>query len=94
MRNFIVMLSLVSLLCSSCGTVAGHDDQGTMGGVDHGVYRGVRTDWQWIAHGEPEERLGWPLYLIDTPFSFVADTLLLPFDAMGVTAGTRQPEAK
>jgi uncharacterized protein YceK len=65
-----------------------------MGGVYSGVYRGVRTDWNWIAHGEPETRLGAPLYCIDMPFSFVFDTLYLPFDATGVSPGTQQPEAK
>jgi uncharacterized protein YceK len=54
MKNAIIMLSFVVLACSGCGTVAGHDDGGTMGGVDHSVYRGVRTDWQWAAHPEPE----------------------------------------
>ncbi len=90
MRNLVVMLSLIALLCSGCGTVAGHDDQGTMGGVTHGVYRGVRTDWQWIAHPKPETEIGIPLYCLDVPFSFVGDTLLLPFDAAGVTT----PQAK
>ena len=62
MKTLIATLASLTLLCSGCGTIAGHDDQGTMGGVAPGVYRGVRTDWQWIAHSEPEVRLGAPLY--------------------------------
>ena len=85
------MLSSATLMCCGCGFTAGHDDRGTMGGVDHGVYRGVRTDWQWIAHPEPETATGAPLYCVDMPFSFVADTLWLPFDAV---AATKKPETK
>jgi uncharacterized protein YceK len=89
MRNLVVMLSFLTLMCSGCAFTAGHDDQGTMGGVDLGVYRGVRTEWQWIAHSEPEESMGMPLYCIDMPFSFVADTLWFPFDAV---ASMKKPE--
>jgi uncharacterized protein YceK len=96
MRNLIVMLSLLALLCCGCGTMAGHDDQGTMGGITHGVYRGVRSDCRWIAHPEPEETLGLPLVFIDVPFSLVADTFCLPFDAISVMgkSETNEPEAK
>jgi uncharacterized protein YceK len=87
------MLSFVTL-CSGCGTIAGYDDQGLMGGVNHGVYRGVRTDWQWIAHPEPETQLGVPLYCIDMPFSFVVDTLLLPFYPVITKQETKNPEVK
>jgi uncharacterized protein YceK len=92
MKTLIATLASLTLLCSGCGTVVAHDDkgQGDTGGVTHGVYRGVRTDWQWIAHAEPETSLGAPLWCIDMPFSFVFDTLLLPFDAMGITTGTTQ----
>src|SRR5437868_5582819 len=89
MKTLIATVASLTVLCFGCGTIAGHDDQGTMGGVAHGIYRGVRTDWQWIAHSEPEVRLGAPLYCIDMPFSLVFDTLLLPFDATGVTTGTK-----
>jgi uncharacterized protein YceK len=91
MRNLIATLSLFNLLCSGCGTIAGHDDQGTMGGVNHGVYRGVRSDCQWIAHPEPETILALPLVYIDLPFSFAADTLCLPFDTIAVM---EKPEAE
>jgi uncharacterized protein YceK len=96
MRNLIMVLSLLALLGSGCGTTAGHDDQGTMGGVTHGVYRGVRSDCRWIAHPEGEEILGLPAVFIDVPFSFVADTFCLPFDAITVMAkpATNTIEAK
>ena len=58
MKTLIATVASLTVLCFGCGTIAGHDDQGTMGGVAHGVYRGVRTDWKWIAHSEPEVRLG------------------------------------
>ena len=89
MRNLVVILS-VTVMCSGCGTIAGHDDQGTMDGVGHGLYRGVRTDWQWVAHPEPETELGAPIYCIDMPFSFVADTLFLPVDSI---VAMQKPEA-
>lgn len=33
-RNLAVMLSSATLMCCGCGFTAGHDDRGTMGGVD------------------------------------------------------------
>ncbi|GEM_PF-5352859 len=75
---------LLAAICSGCGTIASHDDQEVSGGVYHGVYRGVRADWQWIAHPEPETELGVPFYCFDVPFSFVADTFYLPFDTITV----------
>jgi uncharacterized protein YceK len=91
MRNLIVTLSSLALLCSGCGTMAGHDDTGLSDGVNHGVYRGVRSDWQWITHASGETTLGVPVYFVDTPFSFVADTVCLPFDAITVMAKPERP---
>ena len=84
MRNLIAifMLSVIVLACSGCGTVAGHDDWGTMGGVNNGVYRGVRTDWQWAAHPEPEASMFCWLYTLDMPMSLVGDTLYMPIDVV------------
>ena len=84
------MLSLATLLClvgAGCATFASHDPEGYSSMVDSGVYRGVREDWRAIVHPECMEGLGKPLFCLELPFSFVADTLWLPFDA---TAGTRR----
>lgn len=95
MRNSVVTFLVVALICSGCGTMASHPGPYEVNmGVDHGIYRGVRTDWDWTFHPAPETALGAPIYFMDFPFSFVFDTLLLPFDATGVSAGTRQPEPK
>lgn len=90
MKNLVVMLFLVTLGCLGCGTFASHDPQGYSSQVNSGAYRGVREDWRAIAHPECMEGLGAPLRCFDMPFSFVADTLWLPFDA---TAGTGKTEA-
>ncbi|HEV2434518.1 MAG TPA: YceK/YidQ family lipoprotein [Verrucomicrobiae bacterium] len=77
------MLFFVALMCPGCGTLTSHDDdQGLSDSVNHGIYRGVRTDWHWVADAVPETEMGDPLYCLDMPFSFVADTLCLPFDAI------------
>ncbi len=41
------------------------------------MYHGTRASWAWANH--PDTLSGWP-FLIDTPFSFALDTLLLPYD--------------
>ena len=67
--RILIFASLV--LCSGCGSFYGR-----MYGRPNGVYSGVRAD-TWLAfQGQPKH----PLFIIDYPFSAVADTLLLPVD--------------
>jgi uncharacterized protein YceK len=82
MREILVMLSLVALVCSGCASIASHDAQGVSSGVNSGAYRGVREDWRVIAHAQGEETLGKPFCCLDVPFSLVLDTLWLPCDAI------------
>lgn len=80
MREILSMLSLVALVCAGCASFASHDPNGFNSDVNSGVYRGVREDWRVIAHSHGEETLGKPISCLDMPFSFVVDTLILPFD--------------
>ncbi len=89
MKNLVATSWLLTLL-SGCGTIDGHDYASNSAHVTHGVYRGVRTDWQRIAHPESDTGLAAPYYCLDMPFSLVADTLWLPLDA---TAGTQTTPA-
>ncbi len=82
------MLSLVTLVCSGCATFRSHEPEGYDSMVQSGVYRGVREDWRAIVHPEDMEGLGKPVFCLDLPFSFVADTLWLPFDATLPTVQT------
>lgn len=61
-------LTLVCLsLCSGCGSIVSHSSGSS------GAYSGVRADGE-LALGVT------PLFIVDYPFSAVADTLLLPVD--------------
>jgi uncharacterized protein YceK len=92
MNNLIVKFALLALLCSGCGTVASHSDYPEIeDAVGHGVYRGVRTDWHWVADAVPETEMGTPIYCLDMPFSLVTDTVFLPFDAAAALAPQPQP---
>lgn len=87
------MLPLVALVCSGCASFASHDSSGLSSHVNSGVYRGVREGWRVIAHSHGEETLGKPFCCLDMPFSFVADTLWLPFDTTGaITAAKEKPK--
>ncbi len=68
-RNILVLVSLC--LSSGCGSFYGH-----LFGPPNGVYSGVRADTFLTFQGTPRH----PLFIIDYPFSAVADTLLLPVD--------------
>ncbi len=65
---YILFLLLVTL-CSGCGTFVSH----MYGPPPQGAYYGIRTDAQAAGRGSP-------LFLVDLPFSFAADTLFLPVD--------------
>jgi uncharacterized protein YceK len=67
-----IILILVSLgFCSGCGSFYGR-----MLGHPTSVYSGVRADTSLAFEGTPRH----PLFIIDYPFSAIADTLLLPVD--------------
>ena len=74
------MLFIIALMCSGCGTIIGHDDNEDS--INNGVYRGVRNDYHWVADAVPETEMGTPIYCLDMPFSLVADTICLPYDAI------------
>ena len=69
-----MVLALAALtLCTGCKSLVGRMYHRT-GPQD--VYNGVRLDFVEIGHGD-----GW--MILDLPFSFVCDTLLLPYDLTG-----------
>jgi len=67
--RILLIATLLSL--GGCFSALGH-----LSG-DRCVYYGTRTSWAWANH--PDTLSGWP-FLIDTPFSFALDTVLLPYD--------------
>ncbi|MCI0911683.1 YceK/YidQ family lipoprotein [Pseudomonas putida] len=66
-----ILLLLTVLSLGGCFSTIGH-----MSG-ERCVYHGTRASWAWANH--PNTLSSWP-FLIDTPFSFALDTLLLPYD--------------
>ena len=98
MRNLIGVLSLLAILCSGCGTIAGHDVFATgscMSPVQEtnmkGIYRGIRYDCQELASlkrpvGERWQYAFVPLLVfVEMPLSLGADTLVLPYDLLTLT---------
>jgi uncharacterized protein YceK len=82
-----ILFMIAAVLCSGCGTVGGHVMGRSSGGESFeplgGVYQGVRVDYAMIA----ELRGFWPVVgILDFPLSLVADTVILPFDALEMTA--------
>src|SRR6266446_686212 len=73
----ILLGSLLAAFCSGCGTIANHEaysgGRKPYGGVVI-IYRAAT--FKDSPHGPP---IG-PLFVLDMPFSFVGDTLMLPFD--------------
>ena len=90
MRKLFATLSLLALLCSGCGTVITHTGSGSdMGYHRDGVYRGTVADCGAILAPFMGEARLWfllPLGLVDLPLSMAADTLILPFDVLEMTA--------
>ena len=66
-----ILLFATLLALGGCFSTIGH-----MSG-ERCVYHGTRASWAWANH--PDTLSGWP-FLIDAPFSFVLDTVLLPYD--------------
>jgi uncharacterized protein YceK len=70
---------LASAICCGCSSIWYH----SYGKEEAGVYLGTRDDAHLLGHpGEISvpEPFGYPMCLIDLPFSAVTDTLLLPWD--------------
>ncbi len=91
LRRMLPNVPLAALLCASgCGTI-GTRTKGT-----GGTYSGVTSDLQKAASREEWLAMSgqgsagtvpfvWPrgiVWILDTPLSFAADTVLLPFDAL------------
>lgn len=65
---------LLAAFCSGCGTFSAH----MYGSPPRGAYYGVRADANLVSQGHPG-------FIIDFPFSFIADTLYLPADLWSQT---------
>ena len=93
-RHGIILIALT--LCSGCGTIASHTNQGP--NDPHGVYRGVRLDASVLLepdrYGTDPTLTGCSICYMawDSPLSLVADTILLPVDVFN-TAPTPAKEA-
>lgn len=92
--------ALVQIACciatSGCGTFANTcwftDEEG-----GHRVFGGVRTDWQCACRtlnkGDELERPSKAVWLLaDLPFSFVGDTLTLPYTLFHSPKANSEPE--
>ncbi|WP_312936636.1 YceK/YidQ family lipoprotein [Pseudomonas sp.] len=66
-----LLLVGLAVALSGCFSTMGH-----LSG-ERCVYHGTRLSWAWA--NDPKPLAGWP-FLIDTPFSIVLDTVLLPYD--------------
>jgi uncharacterized protein YceK len=66
----LAMLAIV--FCSGCGTIGSHVNSCGVGST-HQSYSGVRADAALVTEGAPG-------YILDFPFSAMADTILLPVD--------------
>ncbi len=91
--------SLMALtLCSGCGTIASHTNQSP--NDPHGVYRGVRLNVGTLSgadrYGTDPMLTGCSIcYVVwDSPFSFVADTILLPVDVFNRASKPASENAK
>ena len=74
-----IFIFILYAFCSGCGTVSSHVPTGVPDReVPFGLYNGVRWDYHYG---------GW--YNLDYPFSFVGDTLFLPFDLASIPDDSR-----
>ena len=95
-RPGFILIALT--LCSGCGTIASHTNQGP--NDSHGVYRGVRLDAGVLSdanrYGTDPTLTGCSICYIawDAPFSLVADTVLLPIDVFNRAPKPDQEAAK
>ena len=73
--NRVVIIALISLFLSGCGTFASRDPFFNK----PGVYPATRFD----VDGIRELELPYPVFLVlDMPISLVTDTLLIPYDLL------------
>ena len=95
-RYAFVLVALT--LCSGCGIIASHTNQGP--NDPHGVYRGVRLDAGVLSepdrYGTDPTLTGCSICYVawDSPLSFVADTILLPVDIFNTAPKPTREEAK
>ncbi len=94
--------TLALLLLCACGTVKTRTS-GTGGpyhGLGYDMEKASRGDaWlDWSGHGSAGNvPILWPsglLWVLDVPFSFTADTLLLPVDLLRPKAAQAEPESE
>jgi uncharacterized protein YceK len=65
---------LFLILVQGCGTLISHSDAGALSPGAGRLYRGVQYDGKYVGGA-----FGLAV-MCDVPFSFVADTLMIPFD--------------
>lgn len=100
-RNLAGVLALTVLLLCSCGTVSSRTHGG--GGPYHGLGYDMEKlssgdEWlNWSGQGTAGNvPFWWPrglLWLVDAPLSLVADTLMLPVDAIRPKAAETEAES-
>jgi len=77
----IILLFILVFVVTGCSTIAAHSEKETpvpYAGTKAAIKK-VKKSWQhYDIYGQVY------LYVIDTPFSFIADTLLYPLDAYRV----------
>jgi uncharacterized protein YceK len=71
-RTLEFAFPLATAFCSGCGTIGSHANSCGIGST-HQAYAGVRADAALVGEGSAG-------YILDFPFSAVADTILLPVD--------------
>jgi uncharacterized protein YceK len=95
-RYTFILMALTG--CSGCGTIASHTNQGP--NDPHGVYRGVRLNVGTLSgpdrYGTDPMLTGCSIcYVVwDSPFSFVADTILFPVDVFNRAPNPASKSAK
>ena len=78
-RSLLICLGLVVLfLQTGCFSISERTDPGWLS-KDVNYYRGTHFDY-WILNSEGATTVGTVVCLIDLPFSFALDTILVPFD--------------
>ena len=98
MKKFAwILLFPVLLTCSGCGTLFTHvsSESSSTTQYGQGVYLGTIFDARLIAKPFSSDEPSWgylPIGVIDIPFSFAADTIILPFDLAGYIARKEKSE--
>ena len=68
MRHLVILL-LLALMCSGCGTIACHDGGYGTNAPKSGLYRGVRHDYKELSRATGEQGMAAPFYVVDMPLS-------------------------